>query len=437
MSKERSTSHSEAAVKTYTRRDFLKHCGRAFWFTLGAASMDTVSNRAKYTSKFINWLIDLTEDSSPESSVSNTEEIAGVDYPLSYMSTVSAGPAENQVALPEKRFNPNVILPVENGIRQTRFGEEIEYTTRWGDGSRKFHNALDIEGNENDPIYTPADGTVVHVGPIYNENAQGDSVVIVHYPEYGYYASYGHNKEALVKPGEDVKKGEQIATLGDKGYCTSGYYHVHWEVWENTQYSGDWRNPWIGGGPTDPELFLAALSNKEGIKQYPFPPRMEYIRQWSGSKDVIDVPQEYWEMILEASQKYQVNPYLMVVLADSENGQWEAGKCNGIGACGLFQFIPTTWEHRRENAEDKVEDPRANIFAATKMIKDIGLSDKFNETLNCFRIYDQTGYNRCREAFIANFTGADGGYCWNLDSDHASTVIDTSVALIEMVESTQ
>ena len=162
------------------------------------------------------------------------------------------------------RHDSEVILPVENGIRRAYFGKPIPYTTRWPDGSRYVHNALDIQGQKNDPIYTPADGVVMHVGPIYKgELSQGKQVVIVCYPEYNVCASYGHNSKATVEAGQNVKKGDQIALLGDKGFCSPGYYHVHWEVWKDTQFSGDWRNPWKDGYPIDPEEFLKAISDQE------------------------------------------------------------------------------------------------------------------------------------------------------------------------------
>lgn len=136
------------------------------------------------------------------------------------------------------------ILPIPNGIKRAGFGKPIPYTCHWPNGPRNLHNALDIQGPKNGPIYTPADGKIVHVGYIYRENAQGNQVVIVHHPQHNLYCSYGHNSQAVVEVGQEVKQGDQIARIGDRGYCTPGYYHIHWEIWRANNFTGNPQNPW-------------------------------------------------------------------------------------------------------------------------------------------------------------------------------------------------
>jgi hypothetical protein len=94
----------------------------------------------------------------------------------------------------------------------------------------------------NDPIYAVADGRVLFAregGPGW-----GNVIILLHaYLDNGerrYVQSYyGHVDTMLVHPGEDVRRGQQIATVG----TANGRYlaHLHFEMREFT-------TPFIGPG---------------------------------------------------------------------------------------------------------------------------------------------------------------------------------------------
>ena len=103
--------------------------------------------------------------------------------------------------------------------------------------NRHLGDDLNGIGGENsdfgDPIYAVADGRVILAqdgGPGW-----GNVIIVLHaYEENGtrkYVQSYyGHVEEMLVAPQEDVRRGEQIATVGSAG----GRYlaHLHFEMRE-------------------------------------------------------------------------------------------------------------------------------------------------------------------------------------------------------------
>lgn len=110
------------------------------------------------------------------------------------------------------------ISPVEGWIT-SRFGYRNSPFT----GKREFHKGLDIGARKKSPIISPADGTVSFVG---NKGLLGRVVFINH--GHGMTTRFGHIHKALKKKGDVVKRGEEIAQVGNTGRTTGS--HVHYEV---------------------------------------------------------------------------------------------------------------------------------------------------------------------------------------------------------------
>lgn len=72
---------------------------------------------------------------------------------------------------------------------------------------------LRFGGNVGDPIYAAADGQVVYAADGLKE--YGNLVLIKHID--GYITAYAHNSRMLVKSGQNVKAGQQIAEMGATG----------------------------------------------------------------------------------------------------------------------------------------------------------------------------------------------------------------------------
>lgn len=94
------------------------------------------------------------------------------------------------------------------------------YGWRWG----RMHRGIDIAGPVGTPVFAAASGTVVTAG--WNSGGYGNMVDIRH-PD-GSMTRYAHNSRLLVRAGQQVRQGQQIAEMGSTGYSTGP--HLHFEV---------------------------------------------------------------------------------------------------------------------------------------------------------------------------------------------------------------
>jgi murein DD-endopeptidase MepM/ murein hydrolase activator NlpD len=89
-----------------------------------------------------------------------------------------------------------------------------------------MHLGLDISALYNAQIHSPADGVV-----LYSERkaAYGNLVIVDH--GNGLTTRYGHLSRSLVKPGQQVKRGDVVGLVGTTGRTTAP--HLHYEVRQN------------------------------------------------------------------------------------------------------------------------------------------------------------------------------------------------------------
>ena len=129
--------------------------------------------------------------------------------------------------------------PVEGETVVTYAMDALGYnpTTRdW-----RVHNGVDIAADEGTEVLAAADGTVYTV---YEDDTMGMTVVIRH--EDGYVTKYASlAAEVAVAPGDTVKLGQKIGTVGETALLESAIgCHVHFSVTHNDE-------------PMDPSEFLA------------------------------------------------------------------------------------------------------------------------------------------------------------------------------------
>lgn len=85
------------------------------------------------------------------------------------------------------------------------------------------HDGIDIAAPLGTPIVAPAGGVVIGVT---TEDGYGKLVTIDH--GYGVVTRYAHCSKILVRVGQRVRRGDQIALVGNTGLSTSP--HLHYEV---------------------------------------------------------------------------------------------------------------------------------------------------------------------------------------------------------------
>lgn len=125
------------------------------------------------------------------------------------------------------RLTTNFIWPAR-GVLTSGFGP------RWG----RMHRGIDIAAPVGTPIYAAAAGVVTYSQ--WNSGGYGNLVEIRHAD--GTLTLYAHNQRNLVRVGQYVEQGQQIAEMGSTGRSTGP--HVHFEVHPQ------------GRGAVNPMIFL-------------------------------------------------------------------------------------------------------------------------------------------------------------------------------------
>ena len=119
------------------------------------------------------------------------------------------------------------------GVRQSPFHS-----------GEKMHNGVDIAADVGTPVFATADGVVTFAGL---NGGYGKYLRINH--GFGISTRFAHSGELLVKKGQRIRRGDQIAVIGLTGRTTGP--HVHYEVLIHDQ-------------PVDPEqFFIEATLAKE------------------------------------------------------------------------------------------------------------------------------------------------------------------------------
>lgn len=128
--------------------------------------------------------------------------------------------SENDLQFIPIKLSVSLAKPIENGVITSKFGKRIDPLS----GEEKFHYGLDLSSKEGSPIYAVMNG-VVEKSEI--SSSLGNFLIIDH--GNNIKSLYAHCKELKESVGNNVKRGQIIATMGNTGYYSTGT-HVHIEL---------------------------------------------------------------------------------------------------------------------------------------------------------------------------------------------------------------
>lgn len=96
----------------------------------------------------------------------------------------------------------------------------------FGPRGASFHDGVDIAAPEGTPIRAIADGEV-----IYSDQLRGYGNIVILRHDGGIVSVYAHNQANLVREGQRVARGEEIAKVGSTGRVSGP--HLHFEIRKN------------------------------------------------------------------------------------------------------------------------------------------------------------------------------------------------------------
>jgi murein DD-endopeptidase MepM/ murein hydrolase activator NlpD len=144
------------------------------------------------------------ETLDPDTIASESEQVAAIVAPFN-----------------EERYWDGLFLaPATKGIT-SYFGNRRSYNNG---AYFYFHTGVDYAGREKDPVYAPAAGRVIFIGPL---TICGNTTIIDH--GWGVYSRFCHQNTIEVQVGEMVKPGQEIGKIGHTGRADGP--HLHWEIW--------------------------------------------------------------------------------------------------------------------------------------------------------------------------------------------------------------
>ena len=109
------------------------------------------------------------------------------------------------------------VAPVGRAVQMITGRVTSGFGGRWG----SVHQGLDIAAPIGTPIRVPLGGTVIDSGP-----ARGFGLWVRVRHDDGTITVYGHINRSLVKVGEKVVAGEEIAEVGNRGQSTGPHLHI-------------------------------------------------------------------------------------------------------------------------------------------------------------------------------------------------------------------
>jgi murein DD-endopeptidase MepM/ murein hydrolase activator NlpD len=147
-----------------------------------------------------------------------------------------------------------LMIPTQHPLNAAQVGSSFGWRIDPFTGRSALHTGLDFQADVGTPISAAAGGVVVAAE---NHPAYGNMVEVDHGNDL--ITRYAHASKLLVKKGDLVRRGQQLALVGTTGRSTGP--HLHFEVL-------------VQNVPQDPQKFLTAARNGPAARQgtRPAPP---------------------------------------------------------------------------------------------------------------------------------------------------------------------
>lgn len=165
-----------------------------------------------------------------EKYTSNSEEIKTNDLEVAKVN-IENKVSETIKEIEKQEEEKNAIADI-NGIKLATLPVTGTISSRYGVSSRirkSNHTGLDIAATTGTPIKVMADGVVTNAS---YSGSYGNLVKVDH--GNGVETWYAHTSKMYVKKGQEVKAGDEIATVGSTGNSTGP--HLHLEIRLNREH---------------------------------------------------------------------------------------------------------------------------------------------------------------------------------------------------------
>lgn len=181
---------------------------------LASDNESTVGTTAEPQAAQFSTLSDTTSAAASQSDAPQVLNVANPTDLSQFNNLLAKGQrfSEERAAREAAARRPLFVLPAIGSFTSS-FG------SRWG----TLHAGVDIAAPIGTPIVAVADGKVIDSGPA---SGFGMWVRLLHAD--GTITVYGHINESIVSVGQEVMAGDQIATIGNRGFSTGP--HLHFEV---------------------------------------------------------------------------------------------------------------------------------------------------------------------------------------------------------------
>jgi murein DD-endopeptidase MepM/ murein hydrolase activator NlpD len=110
-------------------------------------------------------------------------------------------------------------------------GKKAKVGSFWGaerDGGKRKHEGIDIFAKKGTPVVAVCDGVIVSSG----NTPRGGRTLWLQSNRHPWKAYYAHLDQKKVKPGQVVKKGQMIGTVGNTGNAKYTPSHLHFGIYK-------------------------------------------------------------------------------------------------------------------------------------------------------------------------------------------------------------